>query len=1127
MLHVLHDCAHTSCKYCSCPASCVQAPFQQPHVVLVGTKATFLKALQDIDYALPDAGPVCVLVPQRAVSNAPAQQAITNLKVLKLHGYDPDHSLAVQASTLTTSKKPSRLLVFKVTPPGGWIASSRALQSPASIPLSMIFEARARDCPVRVLFDSGATHTFITRALVQSLGLTLAPSRFKSVATAGGRAAQVQGRVSSVRCAWGRPGIVTVLPDAHVLETLVQGVDIIAGQDFLAAQHAVMDYGTGQCIMGLYKRVRLDANTLASLPPVGAARPPPRPGAHASSTHDGESDLPIPSCTALEAQRAMRGGCPVFVCMVKEATPQPEASSQSVDPSLVARMPSVAHLDPALKTALMELLSRYSDVFPKEPPPGLPVNEIPCEAVPLPPGVKPPYRKQYRMSPAEREEIDKQIQRLLRLGHIQPSHSPFGAPVLVVPKPRSPGEWRLVYDYRELNKLTIKNHWPLPRIDDLLDAFRGATYFTSLDLLWGYNQLALKPSDIPKTAFTCHLGSFEWRVLSFGLANSPSVFQRTITHILQPFIGKFCLVYLDDIVLLSRNKEEAMHHLDLILACLRKHRLYGRLDKCTFLASELTYLGHIMDQEGIRADPKKLQALQDWQYPTNGAGLQRFLGLANYFRKFVPNFSRISAPLHHLTKKTIPWSDAAVYRTHFDMLKAALLHPPTLAYPDASQSYELVSDASVTGCGAVLTQRGRPVAYFSAKFCPAEKNYATGEQELLGVIKALKEWRCYLEGCAKLTIITDHHPLLSLPTQHILSRRQARWSEFLSRFTFDWKHKPGASNPADGLSRLHISSMICNSITTALELHHDLVSRIPNQYCYDKNYEDRGFCQNLTWEHGLWSDSQQRICVPITLVHDIIAAHHATLQAGHFGVNKTLELVSRNFWWPSMRRDVNAYVRTCQSCQQSKAVNHAPYGLLQPLAIPNERWHVVSLDWVTGFPCTARGHDAILVFVDKLTKMVHLAPTSKSCSVEEAARLFFQHVESKHGTPLELISDRDPRFTSNFWQQLASRLGIKLSMSTAFHPESDGQTERANRVVEEVLRNFLPASRSWDDLLPFVEFAINNAKSPSTGYSPFYLNYGAHPRTRITNQIPPSTLPVLQSIFQDRDHALVHARQLL
>jgi hypothetical protein len=267
--------------------------------------------------------------------------------------------------------------------------------------------------------------------------------------------------------------------------------------------------------------------------------------------------------------------------------------------------------------------------------------------------------------------------------------------------------------------------------------------------------------------------------------------------------------------------------------------------------------------------------------------------------------------------------------------------------------------------------------------------------------------------------------------------------------------------------------------------------------------------------------------VPITLVHDIIAAHHATLQAGHFGVNKTLELVSRNFWWPSMRRDVNAYVRTCQSCQQSKAVNHAPYGLLQPLAIPNERWHVVSLDWVTGFPCTARGHDAILVFVDKLTKMVHLAPTSKSCSVEEAARLFFQHVESKHGTPLELISDRDPRFTSNFWQQLASRLGIKLSMSTAFHPESDGQTERANRVVEEVLRNFLPASRSWDDLLPFVEFAINNAKSPSTGYSPFYLNYGAHPRTRITNQIPPSTLPVLQSIFQDRDHALVHARQLL
>lgn len=1119
LLHSVHD-PVISCS-CSCGKSCLNAPFQQPHVCLVASKPTLIQALQHINFSLPDAGPVCLLVPQRITSNSSAQKALQACQLL--HKYPSDHPLAVAASGMSASRKPSCLLVYKITPPSGSIATSRALSSGLPVPLDMVFQCQIQGHSFRCLFDSGSTHTFVSRTLTHTLGLSPAPSRIKSVATAGGDSARVWGHVASLRCSWGRPGLLTILPDAHVLESLVQGVDLILGQDFLRPNHVIMDYGIGQCTLGIFKRARLAVATPAPQPPSTSVP--------CVDPDEDDPELPIPSCSALEAQCAVRQGCPVYLCMVKSSAPLHPAAP-AAPPDLVQRLPSMDHLTPALRATLIDLLTRFPDVFPKDIPPGLPSNHIPFEAVPLLPNSKPPYRKQFRLSPLERAEIDKQVQRLLRLGHIQPSHSPFGAPVLVVPKPRSPGEWRLVYDYRELNKLTLRNNWPIPRIDDLLDSFRGASYFTSLDLLQGYNQLALQPSDIPKTAFTCHLGSFEWRVLSMGLTNSPSIFQRTMSHILAPYIGKFCLVYLDDICILSRTAAEAVEHLRIILDCLRKHKLYARLDKCSFLTSELTYLGHIMDTHGIRADPKKLQALQDWQFPTSGHGMLSFLGLANYFRKFVPNFSRVAAPLYHLTKPKVQFSDAQLYRTHFTLLKEALLTPPTLAYPDPEQPFELISDASITGCGAVLVQHGRPVAYFSSKFCSAERNYSTGEQELLGVIKALKEWRCYLEGCVKMTIVTDHHPLTHLPRQHLLSRRQARWSEFLSRFTFDWKHRPGATNPADGLSRVHCNVLICNSITTALELHHALVSRIPNQYCYDQQYESPQFIDShgLSWGQGFWTDAQQRIAVPITMVHDIIAAHHDALQAGHFGVDRTVELVARNFWWPRMHADVASYVKHCPECQRSKALHQRPYGLLQPLPIPDERWHTVSLDWITGFSTTARGHNSILVFVDKLTKMVHLAPTSKRCTVDETARLFFQHVESKHGTPRQLITDRDSRLTSDFWAQLSKRLGITMLMSTAFHPETDGQTERTNKVVEEVLRNFLGTSRSWDDLLPFVEFAINNAKSASTGYSPFYLNYGAHPRTRITNQIPGTpdvSLPVLQQLFDNRDHALLRVRQLL
>ena len=355
----------------------------------------------------------------------------------------------------------------------------------------------------------------------------------------------------------------------------------------------------------------------------------------------------------------------------------------------------------------------------------------------------------------------------------------------------------------------------------------------------------------------------------------------------------------------------------------------------------------------------------------------------------------------------------------------------------------------------------------------------------------------------------------------------------MSRFKFTWKHTPGTVNPADGLSRIHCNLLRLNAISTVLELNREFISQFPAAYATDPDYSNPRFTQHLTHSDGFWYDSAQRIAVPSSMIPSVLHAHHATAFAGHFGVDRTLEHISRNFWWPRMRPSIQSYVDSCPQCQQNKASNQRPYGLLQPIPIPEERWEVVTLDFISGLPMTRRKHDAILVIVDKLTKMVHLIATTKTCSAKHASQLFLEHVWSKHGSPKILISDRDTRFTSDFWQQFCTFLGMATKMSTAYHPQSDGQTERANRTIEEVLRHFTSNSpASWDDLLPYVEFAMNNAKSASTGETPFYLNYGAHPRTPVVNQLPVRNppwriLPSIESIFENRDQVMHRVRSLL
>ncbi|GIL51949.1 hypothetical protein Vafri_7922, partial [Volvox africanus] len=430
------------------------------------------------------------------------------------------------------------------------------------------------------------------------------------------------------------------------------------------------------------------------------------------------------------------------------------------------------------------LLKEFQDVF--QDVPGLPPMRPVDHTIPLMPGATPISRPMYRLSPLELDEVKRQVTDLLVKGMIRPSTSPFSAPILFVAK--KDGSLHMCIDYRGLNAVTVKNRYPLPRVDDLLDKLRGSAYFSSTDLQQGYNQIRIAESDIPKSAFRTPFGHYEYTVLSFGLVNAPATFQAAMNRIFGPYIDRFVVCYLDDILVYSRTREEHLQHLRLVLDVLRREQLYTKLPKCHWLQPQVEYLGHIVSVDGVRMDPRKTAAVRDWPIPTNVQELRKFLGLTNYFRKFIDRYSILAAPLTSFTRKGAfssvdSWTSEC--QEAFTAVKQAVGADIVLRFPDDSLPFriEVVSDASIHGTGAVLLQEGKPVAFLSKKFSGAERKYTTGEQELLAVVHALREWRCYLEGRA-FVVKTDHKPLTFLQGVPTLNRRQARWMEFMARFNY-------------------------------------------------------------------------------------------------------------------------------------------------------------------------------------------------------------------------------------------------------------------------------------------------------------------------------------------------------
>jgi hypothetical protein len=755
------------------------------------------------------------------------------------------------------------------------------------------------------------------------------------------------------------------------------------------------------------------------------------------------------------------------------------------------------------------LLQEFADVFPSELPHQLPPSRDVDHRIELTQTTPPAPRSVYRMSPSELDELKKQLDELLAAGFVQPSKSPFGAPVLFVKK--KDGAMRMCIDYRDLNRITIKNRYPLPRVEELFDRLKGAQFFSKIDLRSGYHQVRIHPEDVHKTAFRTRYGHYEFLVLPFGLTNAPATFMHLMQSIFGPYLDHFVIVFLDDILIYSKTAEEHEQHVRKVLELLRKNKLYAKASKCEFFKQELSFLGHVVSAEGVSMERDKVKAIQEWPVPPTVSDLRAFLGLAGYYRRFVKGFSHLASPLTELLQTGFAFHWSEPQQQAFASLKQAITTAPVLVLPDDALPYVVTTDASGFAVGATLGQNQgkglQPIAFLSHKMSDSERRFAVHERELLAVIIALKEWRHYVHG-RKFKVITDHQSLHYLPTQPQLSPRQVRWLEFLQQFEFDIEYKPGRLNVvADALSRRSDHqpapsppAELNHLVSSASSIASDVLQRVRAAY------DDDPVCRDLlspTAARGtlytvrnnlIFSGNQLYIPASSALKAELMKEAHDSALGGHVGVVKTLDVLSRSYFWPKMAAEVREYVSSCSSCLSIKPRNDHPPGLLHPIPHPPRRWHVVSMDLITQLPLTRSGFDAVFVVVDKCSKMIHVIPTTTTVTAPELANLFFREIVRHHGLPASIISDRDPRFTSSFWSALWSRLGTQLAMSTAYHPQADGQTERANRTIEDMLRAYVSQRQDdWDHHLTAIEIAYNNSKQASTGFSPFYLNSGQHP----------------------------------
>jgi hypothetical protein len=765
------------------------------------------------------------------------------------------------------------------------------------------------------------------------------------------------------------------------------------------------------------------------------------------------------------------------------------------------------------------LLSKYENIF--QEPKGLPPRRKNEHMINLKEGHEAVNVRPYRYPHHHKNEIEKQVRELLEAGVIRHNTSSFSSPVILVKK--KDDSWRMCIDYRALNKATIPDKFPIPVIEELLDEIHGATVFSKLDLKSGYHQVRVREEDVYKTAFRTHEGHYEFLVMPFGLMNAPSTFQSLMNDVFRPILRRFVLVFFDDILVYSKDWKSHMSHLEKVLSVLQLNGLVANKKKCHFAKASEDYLGHVISGNGVAVDPTKIESVTQWPIPKNVKGVRGFLGLTGYYRKFIRDYGKVARPLTELTKKdAFVWGQEA--QIAFDKLKLCLTTALVLALPDFNKEFIIECDASEVGIGVILMQEKRPVAYFSKALGTRNMTKSAYEKELMAVVLAIQHWRPYLIG-RRFTVSTDQKSLKQLLQQRIVTAEQQNWAAKLLGFDFDIIYKPGKLNRG-AESRANEGGEL-QAITTSVQWKDEELLREE----FDKDpylqkvvadlQTDASSRPGFTFKHGvLLYEGRLVISNQSALIPTLLEEFHATPQGGHSGFYRTYRRLAANVYWVGMKNTIQDYVRGCDICQRQKYLASSPGGLLQPLPIPDRVWEDLSMDFITGLP-KSKGFEAILVVVDRLSKYSHFVPLKHPYTAKTIAEIFVKEVVRLHGIPLSIVSDRDPIFMSNFWQEIFKLQGTQLRMSTAYHPESDGQTEVVNRCLESYLRCFIADQpKTWFHWMTWAEYWFNTSYHASTGQTPFEIVYGRPPPTMVYWVQGETRVEAVQKELMDRDEAI-------
>lgn len=595
------------------------------------------------------------------------------------------------------------------------------------------------------------------------------------------------------------------------------------------------------------------------------------------------------------------------------------------------------------------------------------------------------------------------------------------------------------------------------------------------------------------TAFQTHTGHFEYKVMPYGVTGGLATFQNVMNVILAPLLRVCAVVFIDDILIYSKSWAEHLQHISAVLTILQQHKFHVKLSKCSFAKQQISYLGHIISSQGVSTDPTKIDIVANWPQPHNVKELRSFLGMAGYYRRFVAHFGLISKPLTNLLKKGTSYVWTSEADSSFQALKKALVTAPVLAMPNFSLQFVIETDASAEGIGAVLQQQGHPIAYASKALGIKAQCLSTYEKECLAILMAVEHWHHYLQSSPFL-ILTDQQSLTHLDDQRLSTPWQHKALTKLMGLTYKIVYKKGYNNiVADALSRMPQSTNYdISAVSVVKPLWLQDIQQGYNEDPAAKQLLTQGF---YTLQEGLIK-YKGRVWIGNSpaLQSKVLNSLHSSAVGGHSGFEVTYKRIKTLFAWPRLKQSVKDFVSQCSVCQQAKHERAAYPGLLSPLPIPDGAWQMVTLDFIEGLPRSSN-FNSILVVVDKFSKYAHFLPLSHPYTAFQVAILYMNNVFKLHGLPTAIVSDHDKIFTSHIWQELFKLLNTDLRISSAYHPQTDGQTERVNQCLETYLRCFVNACPTkWSQWLSLAEYWYNTSYHSSLGKSPFKVLYGHEPR---------------------------------